>query len=114
MTAGLGFNKLPADPQTLTGLTHAPFQDIAHTEVASDLLGVNGTAFECEARVSRDNEEPPNLGQCCDDLVGDAVRQILLFWIAAEVCEGKHNERGLVRQRQCPEKLRRKGRRCCF
>jgi hypothetical protein len=61
---------------------------------------VHGLGLVNERRVARDHEEPAQLGQCRDDVFADPVGKILLFRIAAHIGEGKHRNRGPVRQRQ--------------
>ena len=90
VAACFGLDKLTCDPETLTSLSHTPLQDVAHAEVAPDLLCISGPPFEGEAGTPSDDEEPPNLGERRDDLVGDAVCKILLFRVAAEVCKRQY------------------------
>ena len=67
-----------------------------------------------EGRVARDDEEPAQLRQRGDDVLADAVGEIILLRLAAHVGEGQHGDRGPVGQRQCrrraaPASLRRCG-----
>jgi hypothetical protein len=52
-------------------------------------------------KIARDDEQPSQSGQHCDDILGDAIRKILLFGIAAHVLEGEHCDRWLAGQSEC-------------
>jgi hypothetical protein len=67
-----------------------------------------------ERGVARDYEEPAQLGQCCDDVLADAVGEIFLLRIAAHVDEGKHRDGGTVRQWQSRARLLVIGGMCRF
>ena len=109
--------ELRRDAHAVAVLAHAAFDHIADAELVGDLLHVDGLALVDKRRVARDHEEPAQLGQRRDDVLADAVGEILLLRIAAHVGEGKHGDGGPVGQRQRRARLlvdvvrRRAGRR---
>src|SRR5208337_3729440 len=63
-----------------------------------DLTGVDGPCLIDEGRVSGDDEKPPDTTERRDDILDDAVREVVGLGIAAEVLERKYCERGAIRQ----------------
>src|SRR6516225_10377767 len=106
--SGRGLDQLRGNAQTVAGSTHATFEDIVHAELTADLLYVDRTALVGEAAVARDDKEPPDLRQRGDDVLGHAVREKLLFRVAAHVLERQHRDRRLVGQRQGRERRLRR------
>ena len=92
--------ELRRDAHAVAVLAHAAFDYVTDSEFLPDLLDVNGLAFESERRVPRDDEEPAQLGKSGDEVLADAVREILLLRIVAHVDEGQHRDGGTVGQRQ--------------
>ena len=56
--AGRGLDQLTSDPHPMCCLADAAFEDIAHTEIAADLLYVNRPALVGEARIAGDDKKP--------------------------------------------------------
>ena len=100
MASGRDVVELRRDAHTVAVLTHAAFDHVTDSEVFPDLLDVDGLAFESKRRVARDDEEPTQLGKGGDEVLADAVREILLLRIVAHVDEGQHGDGGTVGQRQ--------------
>ena len=100
VVAGLGVDELRGHANPLAAPAHAAFQHVAHAEFAPDLLHVDRIALVGEAGIAGDDEQRTAAGQFGDDVVGDAVREILLLRVAAHVGEGEHGDRWSVRQRQ--------------
>jgi hypothetical protein len=98
--AGAGIDELRRDPHALARLAHAAFEHVAHAELARGLLHVDGPAFVDKARVARDDEEPAEARQRGDDVLRDAVGEVLLLGLAAQIREGQHRDRGLVGSRR--------------
>ena len=94
------FDELAGDAQTVAGLAHASFQDIAHTELAPNLAHVDRAALVGEGRVARDHEQRLAARQAGDDVLDQAVDEVLLLGIAAHVLKGQHGNRWLVGKRQ--------------
>ena len=55
MRAGLGLDQLRGDAHAIGGLAHAALQHIAHAELATDLLYIDGAALVGEARIAGDH-----------------------------------------------------------
>ena len=100
MAAGGDVVELRGDAHAVAALAHAAFEHVADAELVGDLLHVDGLALVDERRVARDHEEPAQLRQRGDDVLADAVGEILLLRFAAHVGEGQHGDGGPVGQRQ--------------
>src|SRR5208282_4013120 len=83
----------------------ATFQDVAHPELASCLPYVDGAVLVREARIARHYEQPTQARKGGDNLFDDAVREVLLLRIAAQILERQYRDRWLARNR---ERLRRR------
>jgi hypothetical protein len=83
-------DQLGRDPHPLARLAHRAFQRVTHTELAADLLHVNGLALVRKARIAGDDEEPADARERRDDLLDHAVGEILLLRIAAQIGEGQY------------------------
>src|SRR5262245_31928694 len=100
MGTGVRLDELFGDAQAIAALAHAPLEHVANAELAPDLLDVDDLALVGEARIPRDHEQPVDTRQAGDDVLDHAVREIFLVGIAADVLEGQHRDRRLVRQRE--------------
>jgi hypothetical protein len=83
--SGCSINELPSDPYTICQLAHASFEHIAHAELTTDLLHVDGSTLVGKTRIARDDEKPPDAREACNDIVDHAVAEIVLRGIAAYV-----------------------------
>ena len=84
MRPGFGLNQVREDAHAVTSLAHAPFQDIAHSKLASDLPNVHRLALVSEARIAGDHDQPFDPRQAGYDVLDHAVDEIFLFRIAEE------------------------------
>ncbi len=84
----------------MSRLAHAAFKHISHTQLAPDLFHVNGTPLVGKTRIAGDDEQPAHARQRRYDLLHDAVGEILLLLVAAQILEGKHGDRRFGGQRQ--------------
>src|SRR6516164_419637 len=100
MRAGQGIDQLPGDAHASSRLAYRALEDIAHAELAPDLLHVDGAALVREGRIAGNDEQPADLAQSSDDFFDHAVGEILLLGIAAHIGEGQHRDRRLVGQRE--------------
>jgi hypothetical protein len=98
--AGQRINQLPRDANFACCLAHRPLKDIAHAKPASDLLHIDGFAFERKARIASDHEQPLETRERGDDFLDHAIRKVFLFWIAAHVLERQDRDRRLIGQRR--------------
>jgi hypothetical protein len=100
MCTVVGIDQLSRDAHAPTRPAHRAFKDIADAQFTSDLLHVDALALVGKTRISRDDKEPADAGECCDDLLDHAVGEIFLLWVAAQIGEGQHRDRRLVGERQ--------------
>ena len=99
MPSVLRVDQLAGDPHPIARPADAALEDVAHAELAADLLDVDGFALVGETRIARDDEEPADARECGDDLLDHAVGEVFLFRIAAHIREGQHRDRRLVGER---------------
>ncbi len=71
----------------------APFQQIAHTEFAGDLLGIHWPILLGEGAVARDYEHASDPRQISGEVLGNSVPEVLLIGVVAEIGEGQHDNR---------------------
>src|SRR5215472_4092055 len=103
---GLRLDELPSDTDAIACLTQAAFEDVAHPELAPDLLHVDRTALVGEAGVSRDDKQRGIARERSDNVFSDAVGEELLVGVGAHIDERQHRDRRFVRQRQGSRPLR--------
>src|SRR5712692_2494910 len=85
VVAGFGLDQLRGDADAVAGFTQAAFEHVAHAKLAPDLAKVRGFALVGKARIAGDDEEPRQPRDRGNDLLDDAVDEILLLGIAAHV-----------------------------
>ena len=104
----LGPDHLPGDhvgqfhgrPKALAGSPHRPLEDVADAHLAARVFGRDlGIAIPGN-RVRRDQEQAGRLDQRGLDVEPQAVGQIVLRGVAAQIGEGHDRDRGPVRKRQ--------------
>ena len=83
--------------RTRSPLAHATLDHVADAQLLGDLLHMDGPVLVDKGRVARDHEEPTQLGQRGDDVLADAIGEILLLRFPAHVDEGKHGDGRSVR-----------------
>src|SRR5258708_593896 len=81
-------------------LAHRSLKDIAHAEPASDLPDIGGLAFEREARIAGDHEQPLEPRERGDDFLNHPVHEVFLLRVATHILERQHGDGGLVRERR--------------
>ena len=94
--AGLGVDQLAGDADAPARRPDAALQHVAHAEFAGDLPHVHGFALVDEGRVAGDDEQPAQARERRDDVLGDAVGEVILLGIAAHVGEWQDGDRGLA------------------
>jgi hypothetical protein len=87
MAASLGIYQLYAHSNPILGATHATLHYIAHMQLAPNLRGVDLRAFVVERGTACDYEAARQLGQIDRQVVREAIREIFLLGIVAEICE---------------------------
>src|SRR5215470_11098690 len=93
------FDELCVDAYSAPSLAHTAFEYISHSQLASDLLYVDSSAFVSEARIAGDHEQRVKARQFGDDLLDDAVGEILLLRVARHIGERQDRDRRFVRKR---------------
>jgi hypothetical protein len=89
-------DQLSGDADTLADLAYAPLKNEVHAEFGGHLLHLYGLALVSEGRIARDDVEVRYFGEVRDDVLGDAVRKVLLLSIAAHIGEWQHGDELLL------------------
>jgi hypothetical protein len=92
---GAGIDQLRRDPQHVAGPAHRALEDMRHVQLPGDFGDRDVLALERERRGARDHPELGNLRQQVQQLLGNAVREVLLLGIGTPVHKGQHRD-GLV------------------
>src|SRR5262245_50339658 len=100
MHSRLRIDELRRYANAVCRLAHAPFEEVAHAQIATHLLHIDGAALVDERRIAGDHEELAKVGQCGDDVFDRAVGKVLLLGIATHVLERQDGNRWLVGQGQ--------------
>jgi hypothetical protein len=98
VNAVAGVDQLGGYPDPIRCLTHTPLEHVAHAQLFCHFADINRFAFECEAGIAGDNEEPALLGQTGNDVFCEAVGEVILFRVTAHVLERQHGDGGFVGQ----------------
>ena len=97
---GLGVDELRDDAHAIAGATYAAVEQRGGAERRADLAQALRALLERHDRVARDHLERADLGEMRDDVLGDAVGEVLVLRIGAQVAEGKHGDGGRARARR--------------
>jgi len=84
-----GLHQLGADPHPAVGPPDTAVQQVGHAQPGADLATVGCTALELEGRGPGDHLQQLDARQGVDQLFGQAVREIVLGQIAAQIGEGQ-------------------------
>jgi hypothetical protein len=90
MMPGHGIDKLGRDTDLVIDLPDAALQNVSHPQLAAHLRDLHRLVLVREDRITRDDRKPADPGKIGDDVVSDAVREVLLLRVVAHVREGKH------------------------
>ena len=85
-------DELRRDSHPVSGLAHAAFEHVAHTERPRDLADGNRAGLVDEGGIARDDMQVRELGKVRDDVFGYAVGEIFLVRIAAHIGEGEDRD----------------------
>ena len=77
----------------LADAAHAAFEHVAHAEFAPDLLRVDRLALVGEGGVAGDDEAVGEMREVGGQVVGDAVGEIVLLLVAAQILERQDDDR---------------------
>jgi hypothetical protein len=92
MRVGLGVDQLGVNADPVAGSPDAPLQQVTHAQLAADSFRVYRLVPVCEGGIARDHEhigDPREIGR---QILGDAIREILLIWIVAKIVEWQHDD----------------------
>ena len=93
-------DQLAGDAHPVPSFPDRAFEDVAHAELARDLLHVDRFALVGEARIAGDHEQPGAARDCGGDFLDHAVGEVILSGVAAQIGERQHRDRRLVRCRR--------------
>ncbi len=79
MLIPLGIDELHVDTHGLTGAQHASFQEVTGVQLLADLSQVLGTLTILHHRRATPHAQPADLGELGEDLVVDAVGEVLVL-----------------------------------
>ena len=99
VAARVGVDELRRYPDAIAGLLHTTLEQVAYAELAADLLHVAGPALIDEGRIAGGDGEVGRAGKRRQDRLGNAVAEIVLGRVTAEVVEGQHGQSGLAASR---------------
>src|SRR5262245_7996789 len=100
MAPAYRINELGADAQPLALTAYAPLEDVADAKLATNPADVGTLALVLKGRVARDDEQPANARKARDQVLGDAVGEVLLIGVATHVDERQHCDRRAVGEGQ--------------
>ena len=101
MVADLCIDQLGADPDAAGDAAHAALRQVAHAQFRPMRDNVELAAAEAERRIARDDEKRLEARQLGDEIFRDAVAEILLLGIVAEIDERENRERRPFREAGC-------------
>ena len=89
-------DELGSDAHSFSGAAHRAFQQEIHAQFARDFMDALVRSFVLYGRGAGNDTQPRRVqpSQLGNHLLGQAVRKILLFRIAAQVLKRKHREHG--------------------
>jgi hypothetical protein len=93
MRVGLGIDQLGVYAELVARPPDAPFEHIAHAQLATNLLRVDRLVPVGKRGIARDHEHVRHPRQIGRQIVGDPVGKILLVGVVAEVGERQHDDR---------------------
>ena len=84
------------DPHAVAGAAHAAFEDMADAQPGAGLGRVANALIDAESRLPCGHEQTGDLRQLGDQVLRDAVAEIVLGGVPGQVGEGQHRHRRLV------------------
>src|ERR1700722_16906536 len=91
MYAAFHVYKLHVDPELIAASLDRSFKYVSDVQFASQLLNVNGFAFETERCVARNHERANDARQVRGQALGHPIHEVVLLGIATDVCERQHH-----------------------
>ena len=93
MMTNLGVDKLDGYAHAFVGPLHAPFEHVANVELAADCPRVDQLPLVGEGSVARDYEGAPDARQISRQAFCDAVNEVSLFGVIAQIGEWQNDDR---------------------
>src|SRR5580704_3247335 len=87
--------------EAIPEFAHATFQDIFHVQPLRDAADVLSLSNERERRGARRHQQTRYLHQRIEDVLGQAVAEVFIFLVAAEIGEREHRDRRWGRDGSC-------------
>src|SRR4051812_13949885 len=98
MRAGFRVDKLGCNAYSIAGFAYATFEQVADTELASNLLHVDSLASVGKARISGDYEEPFDARKAGNNVFDYAICEVFLLRVGAHILEREDGDRRPVRE----------------
>src|SRR6516165_3114026 len=93
MRVTLGIDQLGVNANLVGRSPDTPFEHIANTELPADRFCIDWPVPVCESTIPRDHKHVRDPRQIGRQIVGEAVRKVLLVRIVAQVGKGQHDDR---------------------
>ena len=93
-------DQLGGDTDPVGRTADAAFQHVAHAQFLRHLRRLRRLPLVGEDRVARDHEQPRELGQIGDQVLGQAVDEEFLLGVVTQIAEGQHGDGRLFGQHQ--------------
>jgi hypothetical protein len=97
--AGHGIDQLRGDADTIAGPLDTTFEDVTYAQLPPDLPDVDRFTLVLKRRIASEHHELGESGQFGDDVLGDAVTEVLLLRISGEIDECQYRDRGPIGER---------------
>jgi hypothetical protein len=88
----LGVDQLRRDPDSVAALANAALQNVSHTQLFRRVANIDRAPFVNEGGIARDDPKSSQLRQGGDDVLDQAIAEIVLLGIAAHVLERQHRD----------------------
>ena len=88
--ARFSIDELRVYANLLARSTHAPFQEVTHAELAADALCIDRLSLIGEGGATGDYEAPLDAREVGRQVLGNAVGEIFLLRVVAEIGERQH------------------------
>src|SRR5208282_99458 len=93
MPAACGVDELCSNAHSLAGTADRAFEHRTHGKLAADSADVDRASLVGEAGIARDDHQTADLRQIGDDVIADAIGEVLLFGIARHVGKRQNGDR---------------------
>jgi hypothetical protein len=92
MRSGRGVDQLCRNSHPVANFSDAALEDVAYAQLPTNLLHIDRLPLVRERRVARNDKEPAQPGKRRDDVLGDAIAEVLLLGVSAHVDERKDGD----------------------